>query len=151
MSEYGHHIAGKPTDKVPVVSHKRPSKKKPKDKPKRPLSAYNFFFKEEREKILKIVTAEDPETVENTPDSEGYIDPETLSRLRKEGGKVSFEEMGKVIGQRWKNITPDKLNVCGQTLLAFRSIRNVDITNNIICSSTITVFQRTRYTRRRAL
>lgn len=88
---------------------KRPTKKKPKDKPKRPLSAYNFFFKEEREKILKVVLAEDPDKVENDPNSEDYLDEDMLRRLRKEGGKVSFEEMGKLIGQRWKNIDPDRL------------------------------------------
>lgn len=85
------------------------TQKKPKDKPKRPLSAYNFFFKEEREKILKIVLAEDPEKVENEPDTEDYINDDTMGRLKKEGGKVSFEEMGKLIGQRWKNIDPDRL------------------------------------------
>lgn len=88
---------------------KRPTKKKPKDKPKRPLSAYNFFFKEEREKILKIVLAEDPTKVENDPESEDYIDADLLQRLKKDGGKVSFEEMGKLIGTRWKNIDPDRL------------------------------------------
>jgi HMG (high mobility group) box len=73
------------------------------------LSAYNFFFKEEREKILKIVLAEDPEKVENDPESEDYINDELLAKLKKEGGKVSFEEMGKLIGTRWKNIDPDRL------------------------------------------
>jgi hypothetical protein len=88
---------------------KRPTKKKPKDKPKRPLSAYNFFFKEEREKILKVVLAEDPEKIDNEKGNEDYLDDDALGRLRKEGGKVSFEEMGKLIGQRWKNINPDRL------------------------------------------
>jgi len=98
----------KPKDKLPLPS-KRPSKKKPKDKPKRPLSAYNFFFKEEREKILKVVLADDDTKVEQDTESEDYLDTEAVSKLRKEGGKVSFEEMGKLIGQRWKNIEPDRL------------------------------------------
>jgi hypothetical protein len=92
-----------------ALPSKRPSKKKPKDKPKRPLSAYNFFFKEEREKILKVVLAEDPDKCENEPDGEDYLDEVALGKLRKEGGKVSFEEMGKLIGQRWKNIDADRL------------------------------------------
>jgi len=100
----------KAKDKLPASALKRPTRKKPKDKPKRPLSAYNFFFKEEREKILKVVLAEDPKEVENDPDSEDYINDEMMGRLKKEGGKVSFEEMGKLIGQRWKNIDPDRLS-----------------------------------------
>jgi hypothetical protein len=101
-----HH--SKETSKLPVI--KRPTKKKPKDKPKRPLSAYNFFFKEEREKIIKVVLAEDPSAVKQDPDDDGFLDAETIDRLKKEGGKVSFEEMGKIIGQRWKNIDPDRLS-----------------------------------------
>jgi hypothetical protein len=101
---------GKSKEKIPASTMKRPTRKKPKDKPKRPLSAYNFFFKEEREKILKILLAEDPKDVENDPGSEDYIGEEMMKRLKKEGGKVSFEEMGKLIGQRWKNIDPDRLS-----------------------------------------
>jgi len=99
----------KSKDKVPTAT-KRPTRKKPKDKPKRPLSAYNYFFKEERGKILKVVLAEDPEAVENDPESEDFINEELMGRLKKDGGKVSFEEMGKLIGQRWKNIDPDRLS-----------------------------------------
>ncbi|CAB9521667.1 high mobility group [Seminavis robusta] len=98
----------KARDKIPAAI-KRPTKKKPKDKPKRPLSAYNYFFKEERQKILKYVLAEDPSVVENDPNSDDYIDDAMFKRLKKEGNKVSFDEMGKIIGARWKNIDPDRL------------------------------------------
>jgi len=100
-------VQTKPRAKLPVI--KRPTKKKPKDKPKRPLSSYNFFFKEERELIVKVVLAEDPSAVKQDPEDDGFLDVDTIGRLKKEGKKVSFEEMGKIIGQRWKNIDPDRL------------------------------------------
>ena len=102
-------FTSKSRDKIPTATIKRPTRKKPKDKPKRPLSAYNFFFKEERARILKVVLAEDPKDVDNEPGSDGYLNEDMLTKLRKEGGKVSFEEMGKLIGQRWKSLDPKLL------------------------------------------
>ena len=79
------------------VSSRKPVKRKPKDKPKRPLSAYNFFFSDERSRIVAVV--------ENAASINGSdLTEEELSKLRKENGKVSFEEMGKIIGHRWRKI-----------------------------------------------
>lgn len=100
-------MSEKNKDKIPVG--KRATRKKPKDKPKRPLSAYNYFFKEEREKILKILSADDPYKVEQDPTSQDFLSEAQITSLRKEGNKVSFEQMGKIIGARWKNIDPDRL------------------------------------------
>mmetsp|Transcript_12558 Transcript_12558/g.19125 ORF Transcript_12558/g.19125 Transcript_12558/m.19125 type:complete len:257 (+) Transcript_12558:348-1118(+) len=99
----------KDKDKMPMSSTRRQTKKKPKDKPKRPLSAYNFFFKEERGKILKVLDAEEGDDVNNDTESPDYLTEEMIKRLKKDGGKVSFEEMGKLIGNRWKSIDPDRL------------------------------------------
>lgn len=91
--------------KVPPVSARKPIKRKPKDKPKRPLSAYNFFFKETREKIIRAVECED-ETRRKEVDPE--LTPEQVVLLRKDNGKISFEQIGKVIGVRWKKVTSEQ-------------------------------------------
>lgn len=92
--------------KVTAISARKPIKRKPKDKPKRPLSAYNFFFKEERIKVIKAVNCEegvDPK------DIDPELTDELIQNLRKDDGKVSFEEMGKLIGHRWKEINSERL------------------------------------------
>jgi len=91
-------------EKKTPASARKPVKRKAKDKPKRPLSAYNFFFKEEREKIVSVVLNEDPSSEEV---QKSDLTPEEISKLRKDTGKVNFEEMGKLIGSRWRVISQD--------------------------------------------
>jgi len=95
------------------TSVKRNTRKKAKDKPKRPLSAYNYFFKTERQRILKYLgrTSEPQSNVDSSESdpAEEVVDAEQEGKLVTESGKVSFEEMGKLIGRRWKAITPEKL------------------------------------------
>jgi hypothetical protein len=62
------------------------NRKKPKDRPKRPLSAYNVFFKEERARIL--------EEVEQSP---------------MPNGKIGFQNLAKMIGKRWHELDPDSM------------------------------------------
>lgn len=97
-------------EKIRPIAAKRISKKKSKDKPKRPLSAYNYFFREEREKILRVLRSNNESTDQPDPDADDYLSDDQIGRLKKEGDKVSFEEMGKLIGVRWKNIDPDRLS-----------------------------------------
>jgi hypothetical protein len=77
--------------------------KKPKDMPRRPLSAYNIFFKEERARMLanaseKAASAEIEENEGNEPDAA----PSTK-------GKIGFEAMAKTIGKRWKELEAENL------------------------------------------
>jgi hypothetical protein len=60
-------------------------KKKPNGMPKRPLSAYNCYFKEERARLM-----------EKGQEADG---PNILP-----SGKIGFEELGKIIGKNWRNL-----------------------------------------------
>lgn len=128
----------RPNKKIPPVK----KRKKAWDHPKRPLSAYNFFFKDERKAIVNAVNeamkakknpeddaenkvndvkAEAPAASikveegalkestgapEGSPEYTVSLDDETVTRLVKGSGGISFEEIGKVIGQHWANVDP---------------------------------------------
>mmetsp|Transcript_14558 Transcript_14558/g.20550 ORF Transcript_14558/g.20550 Transcript_14558/m.20550 type:complete len:464 (+) Transcript_14558:206-1597(+) len=76
--------------------------KKPKDMPRRPLSAYNIFFKEERAKILGSATAEGHPATAHDNDNEDR-------KTRAPHGKIGFENLAKTIGRRWKSLNPSHL------------------------------------------
>ena len=59
------------------------------EKPKRSLTAYNLFFKDERERLLKIL-----------PISKA-------TKSRKAHGKLGFAEMARTVAANWKKITPE--------------------------------------------
>jgi len=74
-----------------------------KCRPKRALTAYNIFFKEERERILSDIRRQDVyASVGNRHD--------TGSKRNKDGGtkvqscSIGFKEMGKIIGLQWKEL-----------------------------------------------
>lgn len=67
-------------------TRKRSRSKKPKDMPRRPLSAYNIFFKEQR----------------------ANLQGEPKGRKKS---KFGFEELGKKIGALWKQLGPEEKKI----------------------------------------
>jgi hypothetical protein len=66
------------------ASKKKPSKET-SNKPKRPLSAYNLFFKAERERILKNIK-------------------QPSHKPRRSHGKIGFADLARNVAERWKSL-----------------------------------------------
>jgi hypothetical protein len=78
-----------------------PKQKGPRIRPKRTLTAYNIFFKDQRAKLL--AGQEKAEALLHTADG--------TKRKRRSSphGKIGFEAMAKTIGKLWKAIEPEEL------------------------------------------
>lgn len=90
---------------IKARSSQKPVKHKSKDKPKRPLSAYNYFFSDERKKIIIAINCDD-DTYRNEIDP--CLTKEQFEKLKAGSSKDKFETIGKLIGSRWRNINDEK-------------------------------------------
>ena len=90
------HKAGKTVSSSTSTGAKKRSWKKPADKPKRPLSAYNLFFKAERARLISGGTSA------NNDDS----NPGDAKRKhRKTHGKIGFAALAQNIAGKWKTLS----------------------------------------------
>jgi hypothetical protein len=89
-----------------IITTKRRTWKKPEDKPKRPLSAYNLFFQLERERL---VTGDDQKNVlleDISAICDQHKQKKAKRKHRKTHGKIGFADLARTIAGKWRNLKP---------------------------------------------
>lgn len=90
-------------------------------KPKRPMSSYNYFFKEDRsliasalsrantnEEVREVLASFGENNIQLDEAPEGSLNA-PLEKKKKFNGGVTFEDIGKIIGRRWRSLDRDTL------------------------------------------
>lgn len=110
---------------LPAMQHVLPQASAPEQKlkkaevaamPIRPLSAYNFFFSDERERILQNATNGTAEEVFDNNKKQCLLlqhlakDRSKRRPHRKTHGKINFTTLSKLIGHRWKSLPDERKN-----------------------------------------
>jgi hypothetical protein len=88
----------------PKKAGKTATKKKPDDMPRRPLSAYNYFFSEMRTKLLADRADGNDELFRDFMASEGKM--EVVPKKN-----AFFANMGKFVAKRWKSLVRVSLSI----------------------------------------
>jgi hypothetical protein len=89
-------------------------KNKDPEKPSRPLSGYNLFFRDERAKLLMPVGGDGEDLpslssisgepgVSSSAPSFSSIDSESLEKMGRRN-QVGFEKMGQIVSSRWNTL-----------------------------------------------
>ena len=73
-----------------LVCSEHDRKKSTRDKPKRPLSAYNIFFKEER---LRLMSKDDSKQSQKITEDQKTVN-----------GKIKFENLAKIVSSNWQKL-----------------------------------------------
>jgi HMG (high mobility group) box len=84
----------------------------------KPLSAYNFFFRDERNRIIKYgpsyewVSCWNSDELQYSRENQDALlgaywkqDRTTKRKHRKSHGKISFTDLSKMVSKKWKGLT----------------------------------------------
>ena len=101
---------------TPMVRPLFKKKRKPNGYPRRPMSSYNVFFKLERQKILKSFGFQEDHHVKEAEDTRSTRQ-QRGRRLRRIHGVITFEELARRIGRRWKGASKEERDECDRLSL----------------------------------